>query len=357
MNEPIKSDLDASAQTEKQKQIPLLLGVVGIVAAISLVFFFYALYRMRNSWQTPQIFEVKQIGATDHAVLIAWSCSKEVDQFIVKGKTDSGQSLPEMHCQTPFAAVESLEPNRHYQLEVAPVANGQEYDAVSLRCTTEKFGRVTDVSATDVGKDFIEVSWKNEGADNGFVAVAYALDKEGKRHFTSDKVTVPAGQTHCRITGLLSNLRYTVAVMPLTKYGAIGKSVVTTTEYSELYKDIKIARFVICSFSSENNPAVHQLKTVEPSSPYQTSLIISGKAAPSDSCNMTIYITDAEDQLICKTTHMQIALNPEGKPSYIQRMMLLHFYSPPQEGDFSLYLAFDGTTVKREPFHVKKAVT
>ena len=275
----------------------------------------------------------------------------------MRGKSSSGQPLPEMTCQTPFAAVESLEPNSRYRIEVVTVFDGQEYDAVRLTCTTENFCNVTEVSATDVGKDYAAVSWKSEGADNGFVAVAYALDKNGQRHFTSGKVTVPAGQTHCKITGLLSNLRYTVAIMPRTKYGTIGQSVFTTAEYSQKYKDIKIVRFVICPFSSENTPSVHPLKTVEPSSPYQTSLIISGKATPSDRCNMTIYITDGEDQLICKTSHMQMALNPEDKPSYIQRMMLLHFQSPPQEGDFSLYLAFDGTTVKREPFHVKKSVT
>ena len=355
MNETIKTDLSPQIQAKKLKQITLILASVGIVAAISLVYFFLALYRVRSSRHTPQIFEVRQIGATDHAVLLSWSSSKEAESFIVRGKSAGGQPLPEITCQTPFAAIASLEPNTRYTIEVVPVSGGQAYAAASLACATESFCRVTEVSATDVGKDYAAVSWKSEGADNGFVVVAYALDKQGQRHFTSRSVTVPAGQNQCRITGLLSNLRYTVAVMPKTKYGSVAKSVFTTAEYSYSYKDIKISRYVICPFSSANTAAVHPLQTVAPSSPYQTSLIISGKAASSDNCDMTIYITDEEDQLVCKTSHKQVALNPEGKPAYIQRMMLLHFQSPPLEGDYSLYLAFDGATVKRVPFHVEHA--
>lgn len=354
MNETIKTDLDDLSQTKKLKQITLILTAVGIVTAVSLVFFFFILYRIRNNSRTPQIFEIRQIGATDHAILISWSCSKDAEQFIVRGKSDSGDSVPEIVCRTPFAAVESLEPNSRYRIEVIPVANGMEYKPVTLTCTTEVFCSVTHVSATDVGRDYVDISWKSEGTDKGFVAVAYAIDKEGKRHFTSGKVHVPAGQTKCRISGLLSNLRYTVAVMPKTKYGSIDKSVFTTTEYSEEYKNIKIMRFVICPFYSENTPNVHALKTVEPSSPYQSSLIISGKAGVSDKCDMDVYITDAEDRLIGKVSHPQIPLNPEDKPPYVNRMMLLSFSSPSREGDYFLYLTFDGKTVKREPFHVEK---
>lgn len=354
MNETIKTDLDSQKQTQKQKQIPLILAAVGTVTAISLVFFFLALYRMKSSRQTPQIFEIRQIGATDHAVLISWSCSKEADYFVVQGKSVSGESIPEMTCRTPFTAIESLRPNSRYRIEVIPVANGNEYSPVTLDCSTESFCKVTAVSATDVGKDYVDVSWKSEGADEGFVAVAYALDKEGKRHFTSRKVHVPAGQAGCRISGLLSNLRYTVAVMPETKYGTIEKSTFTTAEYSKEYKNIKILRFVICPFHSENTTNVHALKTVEPSSPYQSSLIISGKAGASDKCDMDVYITDAEDRLIGKASHPQIPLNPEDKPPYVNRVMLLSFSSPSQEGDYFLYLTFDGKTVKRVPFHVEK---
>ena len=357
MNETIKTDFDTQLQAKKMKQISLILVVVGLIAAISLVFFFFSLYRMRSSNQVPQIFEVKQIGATDHAVLISWSSSKEAQQFIVRCKSADGRSVPDITCQTPFAAVELLEPNQLYRIKVIPVANGQEYKAASINCHTESFCNVTEVSATDVGCDFVDVSWKSEGKDTGFVAIAYALDMEGKRHFTSRKVHVPAGQSECRISGLLSNLHYTVAVMPKTKYGTIAKSVFTTTEYSEQYRDIRIIRFVICSFSSENTLSVRALKTVEPSSSYQTSLIISGKASASDKRNMDIYITDEEDRLVVEAPHPGILLNPKGESAYAHRVVLLPFQSPSQEGAYSLYLTFNGRTVKREPFHVVKPET
>ena len=91
MNETIKTDLSPQIQAKKLKQITLILASVGIVAAISLVYFFLALYRVRSSRHTPQIFEVRQIGATDHAVLLSWSSSKEAESFIVRGKSAGGQ--------------------------------------------------------------------------------------------------------------------------------------------------------------------------------------------------------------------------------------------------------------------------
>ena len=343
--------LDQPAKKSRRTRLLWTLAGVGLVTAISLVLFIVALCRI-NRRQTPRIFEVRQIGATQNAVLVAWESSDEAEQFVLHGQDTDGQSIPDITCTEPFAAVRGLSPNTSYRIQVVPVSGSVSYTPVSLVCRTAALCHVRDVTVSDVTENAATVHWNTEGADEGFVAIAYALDRQNLRHLTSRRVHVPRGQHQCQLTGLLSNLHYTVTVMPKTPFGTVGKSSFVTAEYSGSYDKINLIRAVICPGTSSDAVEVHQLKTVKPDNGYKVSMIITGKTSQDDRSDFGLYITDASDRLISEVSVSRIPTNPKDLPAYVYRVVTLDFTSPPTDGDYSLYVVIDGHTIKREPFTV-----
>lgn len=345
--------MEQSFQEKKLKKIVYVLLIVGICASVCLVFFFYTLFDFKNSRNIPKISGAQQLGATDSSVLISWNNSDIADGYRVRLKDSDGGEIVSDY-DIPFAALRSLQPNKNYSVDIFALKNGSEYGAQNITCSTESYCEVTKVKVVKVGSDFVNVSWEYNGVNQGFEAIAYVLDSEGKRHITSQKVKVTANKKpQCKISGLTSELNYTVAVMPLTSYCKIGKSVFKTTKNSKTYNKFSIIRFVIFSASAKNTVQVQDLKRIKPSSKYKTSLIINGKTDKNHKVNMSLLITDINGNLISEKQCGEVYTNPEGKQWYYHRSYIFDFMTPDKLGDYYIYLVVDGQTVDKIKFSVE----
>ncbi len=331
------------------KTVSALLAVA-VAASVGLVCFFFFL--CSGSRDAPKIFDARQIGATDSSVLISWSSSGRADGFRIRLIGNDGEEIVS-DCDLPFAALRNLHSNTEYSVDICALSDGDEYGAQNISCRTDSYCEVTNIKATSAGGDCVNVSWEYNGVNNGFEAVAYALDSNAKRHLTSKKVRISAdGDTKCKISGLASELNYTVVVMPLTSYCKVGKSTFKTGQYSKGYDKINIIRFVICSANVENSIQVQDLNKVKASSKYKASLIINGKTDKNHKANISLLITDSEGNLVSEEKCGDIYTNPEGKDWFYHRPYLFEFTTPDNPGNYYMYLVIDGKSASRINFAV-----
>ena len=334
------------------KKIVIILLAVGAAAVICLIFFFGTLFRIRSSREIPRLSNLRQLGATDSAVLLSWDVTGPADSYRIH--VNNGSEAYVSDCDLPFAVVRELQPNSDYSVAIAAVKDGQEYGRQSIVCTTARFCEVTKVTAAKTGSDFLEVSWEYDGVNQGFQAAAYALDSKGRRHLTSDIVEIPPeGKTKCKISGLAAELNYTVIIMPLTRYGRVGRLTVQTDKYSNKYDKINIIRFVICSANVKDAVQVQDLSQLQAAKHYKTSLLLNGKTDETHTADFSLLITDTDGNLIDEEIYREMHTNPEGKQWFIHRSMLFDFYAPDQAGEYYLYLTVDGQTVDRMKFTVE----
>lgn len=340
-------------QEQKLKKITVILLAVGAAASVCLVFFFYTLFRVQSNRDMPQIFDAQQLGATDSAVLLSWSSSDSADGYRIRMADDNGGAFVS-DCNLPFAVLRNLQPNSSYSVDISALKDGQESGEKHITCVTESFCEITKIDITKVGSDFVNLSWNYDGVNQGFEVAAYVLDSNGKRHLTSGKIQISAdGETKCTIKGLVSEMNYTVVVMPLTSYCKVGKSHFKTDKYSKEYNKFNIVRFVICAANVKDAVQVQDLNRIKPSSPYKTSLIINGKTDKTHKVDISLLITDLDGNLIKEEIYKDIYTNPDDKQWYIYRYMLFDFYTPDQLGEYYIYLVINGQSVRRNKFTVE----
>ena len=337
---------------KKLNLIIVIMVLIGAVILTCLLFFFSRTFPDRNS-AIPQIYSAEQIGCTDSSVLISWSCSESAKDFSVLFREADKKEYSEIKTSQPFAALHDLKPYCRYDVRIVPVDGEKDYEPISLECSTAPYCHITSVEAVKVNSDSVSVRWQYEGLDEGFSVVAYAVDGEGKRHVTSDIIKIPAGsEKQCNMTGLLSNVHYTVCVMPESKYMTVGKTTFTTLKYSEKNNRVNIIRFVICPYQSANSFMVTQLKALTPNDPYKTSILYNGEASPEEKVDLMIYITDENGTFVSDFTQRNVQLNPDDVTSYVFRSWMSDFTAPARPGNYLIYAAVDGVTVTRTNFHI-----
>lgn len=350
------SNISMSDSEKKLNIITAILLLAGTVISICLVFFFIQLFRAKDDSVIPQVFNAEQLGATDTSVLIAWSNSQTAHEFVVRYRSagSSGSSeYKELKTNQPFAALHDLQPYTRYRTQIIPIDKGVELEPFELTCDTSPFCHVTEVSVSDITDTSVGVSWKYDGLDAGFKIAAYAVDRNGKRHLTSPVVTVPKGaKQECVLENLLSELHYTVCVVPCTKYATVGKSTFTTLKYSGKYNNIHSVRFVICSYESTDSMFVAMINHLAPGQPYKTSMIISGQADPSDKADLSIYITNPDGTIVSDFTQQDVVLNPSGTASTVYTILLSDFTAPEQPGSYSIFASLNGKTIAKNLFKV-----
>ena len=347
------SNIYVSQSEKKINNITLLLVLVGAVTSLCLIFFFTQLFKARHNSVTPKIFNVEQIGATQSSVLIVWSSSEAAEEFIVRYRSTDSMDYTELKTDKPFAALRDLQPYKRYKAVVTPVNADREFDPFTVICNTSPYCHVTDVFTDEVTSSSVHVTWNFDGIDEGFTIAAYAVDKNGKRHVTSEKTVVSPGSKHeCTLNNLLSELNYTVCVMPNTRYATAGKSTFTTDKYSKEYNSLNVIRVVMCPYDSDDSMHVKSLNQLNSQQDYKTSIIISGQADSKDTIEIKTYITDLEGNIISDFTKKNVLTNPEDKPYFSYRTILTDFKSPVQPGNYLLYTAFDGITVRKLNFKV-----
>ncbi len=349
-----KSNVTILESEKKLNRITVILIAAGAVVSLCLVFVFVQHFKAQRESAAPEILELKQIGATDSSVLLSWNSSADVIEFAVRYQSFDRPEFTEIRTEDPFAAIRGLEPDTSYTAQVIPIDGKGEHEPATLVCRTSPFCKVTSVDVTDIQPDSADVTWKFEGIDEGFTVAAYAIDKEGKRHFISDTVSVAKGaKSRCRLTNLLSEVNYTVCVMPVTRYFSVGKSTFKTDKYSDSYNQLKIIRFVVCAADSPASMQVVPFKTLSPDQPYRTSMIISGDTDSSHKIDMTVYITDTKGRIISEFTRKGLSTNPQDKPAHVYRILLADIKAPSEPGDYRLYAAFNGVTVAKTVFNVE----
>ena len=340
---------------QNDKKIHLITAVtvlIGAVTSVCLLFFFGRLFNSGSN-DIPRILNAQQIGNTDSSALIAWSCSDDSAEFLVRYKAEDQTDFTEFRTAQPFAALHDLQVYTTYQVQIHPVKGNQTYEPVSLSCSTAPYCKVTAVNISEVTSDSAVIDWEYDGLDNGFSVIAYALDKNGKRHFTTEKSSVPVGAAKkCTIDGLLSNLTYTVCVMPETKYSTVGKSTFTTDKYSKKYKEINIIRFVVCPEDSANSLIVTPVSNLTRGDHFRTSMIINGNATAEDKADLVIYITDQDGNIISDEIQHDVPLNPDNRASYGYRILMSDFSAPTTPGNYIIYAALDNVTVSHTFFSV-----
>lgn len=347
------SNISITQNEKKLNKITAILILVGAVTSLCLVFFFYQLFNAKNNSVTPKIFKAEQIGSTDSSILLVWSSSDAAKQFIVKYRSTDSSEYSEFTTDKPFAAIHGLKANKRYKAVVAPFDGVNEYEPVTVICNTSSFCRVTDVNVDTVTNSSAHIAWNYEGMNGGFTVVAYALDQNGKRHVTSQQVTTaPGSANECILENLLSELHYTVCVMPNTRYAEVGKSTFTTEKYSKEYNLLNIVRFVICLKDSSDSMHVSTVTNLEPNQDYMTSMIISGDTNSDHKIECKLYITDQEGNIISDFTKPDVYTNPENKASYAYRTITMDFTAPEQPGDYMIFAVFDNVTVRKNTFKV-----
>ena len=354
MNSGIEKDVDESGKEQSSRGF-LAVSIICTIALILCLIFFISALSNFNTGNSPKIKNVKQTGATSSSVLISWDCLGNADEYAIKCIDTNGNVMTDLTTDIQFAAVRALQPDSVYTVEVYAVDEGKQGSLSSVSCSTKPFCKVENITVNKVGRTYVDISWEYSGIDNGFTAVAYAVDTDGKRHLTSEKIKISSGESsHCVIKGLLPEMNYTVAVMPDTTYKEICKANFQTGSYNESYKRFNIMRFVICPASSNNPEKVAKLRSIKPNEPYKTSLIISGSASKDDKSEIGLYITNSEGQLVSETKHSDIYTNPNGIEAFRQRAFLLSFTSPDKDGQYKLYLTIDGEMAESYAFEVDK---
>lgn len=347
---------DKAGKPENEKQLNVIytiLIVAGVVATVCLVFFFAELFKSSGGDARTKILMARQLGATESAVLLSWSGAEDATAFEVSCFDRSGGRITTVRTEQPFAAIHGLEANTHYRVTVTPVGLDGDRQPYELRCTTFPYCAVTGVNVEEIGSGSATVTWTYEGIDPGFTVIAYALDREGKRHFTTEPVAVPVGaESKCTLTGLFSELEYTVCVMPDTRYLRVGKSNFTTLKNSDRYKRLNIIRFVVCENDSENQMMVRSTNKLNPSAPYKTSMILSGRIDTYENVDMTVYLTDTEGRLISESVWKNIIKEQIGTTQIEYRTLMTSFNAPDAVGNYRVLAAFETTTVESCSFSV-----
>ncbi|MBQ1413458.1 MAG: hypothetical protein IIY93_09760 [Clostridia bacterium] len=352
---PVRPVDEASPAAQKNSQrYTLAMVAVGTLFLVCLFFFLHSLLHHEDTTEeVPSVSGAKQVSASDTAVLLSWDGSSSADGYRLYYTDGDGVAIVS-DCDLPFAALRHLKPNASYEVDIFALRDGKEYQSQHLTCTTQSYCEVREILVSKVGSDFISLNWNFEGADEGFEVIAYVLDENGQRYLTSKKIQIAAGKNKCKIKNLTPELRYTVAVMPLTPYGKMNQLTFTTGKHSEKYNDIDIIRFVICPADSENIPNVHTLKQLQPDTAYKTSLILNGKTNKKHTVNLSLVVTDADDNVITCSTYPDIHTNPENKQWFIHRSFLFDFRSPQKPGDYTMYLVLDGQYGMKIKFFVEK---
>ena len=350
-------DKSNASHTKMEKQldkISLILMVVGVVTTVCLVFFFVELFHRRGDATQATVYSAQQIGQTDKSLLISWSSSDASLEFNVKCAENTGAEVTEVRTRHPFAAIHDLEPDKEYKVTIIPIDENGEQEPYELDCRTSPYCNVTSVNVEEVDGSSATVSWTYEGRDTGFTVIAYALDQNRKRHLTSAPISVPAGAEtkQCRLTGLLSELHYTVCVMPDTKYAGVAKSDFTTLRNSESYNNVSIIRFVACENQSRNQVMVRVAYQLAANSPYKTSMILSGTIDPFEDVGLTVYITDPDGNLISEFLTPNIIRDQIGTGQILYQSLMTEFTSPEKEGSYKLLAALENVTVARSSFTV-----
>lgn len=341
-------------KAENPKKFRITSSAVWIISAaailiICLIFFLATLLSLPGSKSEPAVFDLSQIGATNDSLLISWDCTGSADEYIINC-TSQGASH-EFTTDIIFASISGLAPDSTYTVKVTPVKDGMRYSPISLQCSTAKFCEITSIDIDECTADSVTVSWQYSGVNEGFTAVAYVVDISGKRHLTSAKVDIPAGSdTRCTIDGLMPEMHYTVAVMPKNRFCKLGKSTFETQFNSISYKKLNIIRAVICSDDSEKTTRVTKLTSLTAAMPYKISMIITGEASSHDKAEMALYIKNSSGQLVSEIKYSDIYTNPDGLDAFKQRIILLDFLSPAQQGQYTAYLTINGETVRRIDF-------
>ena len=345
---------DFSFKNEKKLNlITTFLIAAGAIISVCLVFFFIKLYNAENESSVPKVFEAKQIGATDSSVLLSWSCSAASKDFIVRYSGNDSNETKEIRTDCPFAAIHGLEPYKSYTAVIIPVEDDTEYDAATVICNTSPYCHVLDVTADEITGTSARITWSYEGIDEGFTAAFYAVDKNGNRLVTSRIISIPKGsETQCTVDGLLSELNYTVCIMPDTKFAVVGKTTFLTDKYSRSYNRHSIIRFTTCTYDSTDSIRVNAVKNLNQSEPYKMSLLLSGKAESTDQVDMEMYITDDEGNIIHRSVLNNTFLNPDGKSPKFLRTFVTEFTAPSEPGNYSYFAAIDGLTVRKNTFKV-----
>lgn len=343
-------------QMTSDKKLSIVNGIlilVGAIISVCLVFFFIQLFKAQSESIKPTVFDAQQIGATDSSVLLAWSNSEPAKEFIVRYRRTDSKETSEFRTDKSFAAIHGLDPLTRYKALIIPVFNDTEYDPVPVICNTSPYCRVTEVITENITESGAHLSWKYDGINEGFTIAVYAVGKDGKRHMTSEIKTIPKDfPCECTLEGLLSEIQYTVCVMPNTRYAQVNKSNFTTEKNSNLYRKYTVVRFVIASLDSPNPMNVNVMNTLEADKEYQTSLILSGTADQTKTVNMAIYITDQENNIVSHHSLDSVFLNPDGKSNYFYRSYSMNFKAPSEPGDYTVFAVIDGVTVKKKAFKV-----
>lgn len=339
---------------KKFNLISVMTVLIGAVTLVCLLFFFSRSFHA-DTGEIPVIYSAEQIGSTDSSVLISWSCSENAKEFSVLYSETGKNSFTEIKTAQPFAALHQLKPFCRYDVRILPLDDNHQSEPFSLECGTAPYCHVTSVEASEIGNDSALIKWQYEGKDEGFSIAVYAVDNNGKRRLTADIIDIPVGaEQQVLVSGLLSDIHYSVCVMPQTKYMTVGKSTFTTTKYSGSSEKVNIIRFVICPYDTDYSFTVRKLTELTPDNPYKSSVIYNGPGSSEDTVDLTLYITDEENHLISVFTKKNIHVNPDGDAAYVSRIMMSEFKSPETAGQYYLYLAIDGVTVKRTNFSVNE---
>lgn len=342
---------------QNEKKLNLIAGVlmlVGTLISICLVFFFIQLFKARNNNIIPNVFNAKQIGETDTSILLVWNCSDASDEFIVRYRPANSFDSLELRTDKCFAVIHGLEPYNTYKADVIPVGNNTEYEPVSVTCKTSPYCNVTDVVVDNITNNSAHVTWNYKGIDEGFTVAVYAVDKDGKRCLTGEKVTLPKGAINeCTFENLLSELCYSVCVMPNTKYATVGKSTFQTNNYSKSYNRYVITRFGICASDTPDTFYVNAKTVLAAGQPYKTFMILSGTAKSTNKVVMEAYITDEEGKIVNHSQVDDVYLNPNDKSDFFYRLFTVDISAPSKPGNYNVFAAIDGVTVRSNKFKVE----
>ena len=348
-----KNDSSPSSGNKRLSVISALLILSGTVISVLLVALFIQLFKARTKSITPTVFDVNQIGATDSSVLLVWSHSEAANEFIVRYRSTDSLQISELRTNSSFVAIHGLEPYKNYKADVIPVVNGVEYTPVSVICSTDPYCNITEINVDDITNHSAHITWDFKGINEGFTAIAYAVDQKGRRFLTTEKIQVTKdGLNECTFESLLSDVTYTVCVMPNTRYSQVKKITFTTDIYSKTYNTYTINRFVICSVNSTDPFRVSVVRNLTAGQQYKTSLIMSGTADSTKTVNMATYVTDSQNIIVSYNAANDVFLNPDGKNNYFYRSYEIEFTAPLTPGEYYLYAVVDGTTIKKLTFEV-----
>lgn len=345
------ASINSSKKKNKSNKTSLFPIVAGVILVICLAFFFCTLSDIAKSKNEPEVFDIRAVSATDTSLLLSWNCTPEAEEYSVKCIDGNGENIATQSTDTPFAVLRDLEPNTQYTIEVSAFKDGTEYPSSSASVSTGQYCAVTLVKVTETNARSVTISWDYTGADNGFTAVAYVIDINGKRHLTTDTVKIAKGQKNeCVIEGLLPDTEYTVTVMPNTKFRQVYKTNFITAFEKISYNKFTIIRTVICDASTDTSPNVLRVQSLMPSTEYKISMIISGEAAKDDTVEMALLIKDKHGNLVSETNFGEVYTNPNGSDWYKHRVILLSFTSPSDIGEYQAYITFDGEIASKITF-------